>query len=105
MTTTHYPLAFSPDDLHQHRQQLCQWVKANGLNPHDIPDTHPLRVEEGQDGPAIRYQCFVRNEHGDKMRHPRSPDEVWTVEAITPCTIPPPRLGTPAPQSEQQAST
>lgn len=92
------PVTFSPYLIRRHRSRLAEWVKANGLNPNDIPLTHPIRVEDGDDGPVIRYVAYARTEEDVQQADSIHSDEVPTVERTAPCTVPPPDLGAPAPQ-------
>lgn len=90
-----------PGAFDAHRQALCDWLTANGLDPNDIPDHLPLRVEEGEGGMVIRYRAFVRTEEDVQQADSIYSDEVVTVERTHPCTVPPPGLGLPRPGEEQ----
>lgn len=87
---------FSPHLIRRHRARLCEWAKANGLDPDTIPDTHPIRVEDGEDGTVIRYRAFVLTDDRHKQVDPTDPNEVLTEERTAPCTVPPPNLGATA---------
>lgn len=86
-------VVFSPYVIRRHREQLAKWVTANGIEPNDVPDHHPLRVEEGTDGPVIRYRAYVRSEQGRVQSDPIHSGEALTEERTAPCTVPPPDLG------------
>ncbi|MFC5802793.1 hypothetical protein [Streptomyces formicae] len=87
---------FSPYLIRRHRAQLCTWAEANGLDPDAIPDTHPIRVEEGESGTVIRYRAFVLTDSGHTQPDPSDTTEVLTEECTAPCTVPPPDLGATA---------
>lgn len=86
-------VTFSPYLIRRHREQLAEWVQANELDPADIPDHLPLRVEEGKGGPVIRYHAYVRDDDGHTQVDPIHSDDVVTTERTAPCTVPPPDLG------------
>lgn len=88
-------VTFSPYLIRRHREQLAKWMKANGLDPSDIPDDYPLRVEEGEGGTVIRYRAYVRTEDGSAQPDPDHSDEVLTEDRTVPCTVPAPDLDHP----------
>ncbi|GFH34304.1 hypothetical protein SCWH03_05180 [Streptomyces pacificus] len=95
-------LTIPPEVIPLHLPELRAWVEANGLDPHDLPMCHPIRVEEGEGGAVIRYRAFVRDADGRKQVDPGNPDEVWTEERTVPCAVPPPRLGGSATSAPEQ---
>lgn len=42
------------------------WVRANGLDPHEVSVDHHVTIEDGPDGSVIRCTTFARNGLGDK---------------------------------------
>lgn len=89
------PVTFSPYLIRRYRSQLNGWLEANGLDPLDVPDSHPLRGEEGEKGAVIRYRAYVRDADGRLQSDPNDPNEVWTEERTAPCIVPPPDLDYP----------
>jgi hypothetical protein len=95
-------VTFSPYLIRRHREELNGWLEANGLNAGVIPDHHPIRVEQEQDGTVIRYQAYVLDGDGEPQLDRASSDDALTEERTAPCTVPPPSLspGPSAPQVE-----
>lgn len=62
--TTWPTIANSPQRL----KELLTWLRANGVNPDDIPTDTTTTVEPGSpEGPlVIRYEVYLRNEDGHK---------------------------------------
>jgi hypothetical protein len=90
------PVTFSPYFIRRHHAQLSEWAQANGLDPADIPHTHPIRVEEGDDGPVIRFHVVVRDGSGEVQSDSVEAGDLVTTERTVPCAVPPPDLDTPA---------
>lgn len=86
------PVTFSPYLIRRHRQQLSDWVQANGLDPDHITVHHPIRVEEGKGGPVIHYRAYILADDGAKQSDPDQPDRALTESRTAPCTVPPPDL-------------
>jgi hypothetical protein len=85
------PVTFSPYTIRRHHEQLAEWVAANGLDPYEVSGHHPIRVEQGDDGPVIRHHAFVRSTDGKIQTG--DTNEVLATERTAPCTVPPPDLG------------
>lgn len=96
--TPRYPLTITPEDITAHRERLCEWATANGLDPNDVADGYPIHVEKAKGGPVIRYRRFVLDGNGRQQINPSNSDEVWTAEHTAPCTVPPPDLPSTGPR-------
>lgn len=90
------PVTFSPHLIRRHHKQLTDWLAANGIDPATIPTTHPIRVEQADDGPVVRFHAVARDDSSTVQGGSVGPDEVGTTECTAPCTVPPPDLDTPA---------
>lgn len=80
----------------QLRTELFDWLRANGIEPNDIPIDSTVTIEPGDCGSAVRHTHFIRhtaylrNEHGRHyLADPDHPDkgaarEERTVPLIVP---------------------
>lgn len=88
MITTVY--AATNEDLNTfHRSSrwpvMIDWLKANGINPSDVPLATPVTVEESiRRKPVIRYWVYVRDEDGKKLV---ADDEPVMEEQSTPLMV------------------
>lgn len=81
----------------EERLALCQWLRANGIDPNIVPlrDANlRIAVQDGQR--VILYTQFVRDEvTGNILSDPDKPEPV-TSSASTQCVVDPPEwLGVP----------
>lgn len=86
----------SPRGLSAHREQLAAWLKANGIDPRQVPLTHPLRVEEGGGGGrhgVIHYRVFSLTPDGRRQLDDKH--VVLSEPRTAPCTVPLPALPPP----------
>lgn len=49
---------------------VADWLRANGINPNDVPIGGPITIERGR----IRYAVLLRNETGDRYVDPTTGD-------------------------------
>lgn len=68
-----------PRELAAHREELCDWLKANGLEPRDITSAKPIIIEQHDAGLYdVWYYAFVLTADGAKQVDPHEPDQAWT---------------------------
>lgn len=80
---------YRSDDLAEHREALCEWIKANGIQPASVA-MRWLSVEEQDCQRVIRYQAFKRTPTGEVLMDPDEPHEAWTEERTAPLLVDPP---------------
>jgi hypothetical protein len=51
---------------------------------------HDILIEDGPDGPLIRYREYVLDDSGSKLVDPFDPEEVRTEERTVPLVVEPP---------------
>lgn len=67
------------------REQILDWLRANGINPKDIPAKSTVAIEPGPDGgEVIRHTAYVRDGHGI----PLEAGALATEERAVPLTVP-----------------
>jgi hypothetical protein len=75
--------------IDRHREALCAWATANGIDPRRIASRPGLTIERsGRRGLSIVYRELQRDVDGRWLPDPDRPDEVWTVRKATPMTRP-----------------
>ncbi|WP_116042306.1 hypothetical protein [Amycolatopsis palatopharyngis] len=66
------------------REKLCEFIRAHGLDPNDIPEDFDVEL----DGGNWHIERLVRNEGGDLVLNPENPDqfkrEIVTVPYAAP---------------------
>lgn len=95
-------------DDQQRRTELFDWLRANGIEPNDIPIDSEVTVEPGDCGSAvrhthvIRHAVYLRNEHGHHyLADPDHPEKgAAREERALPLVVPLPDTW---PQSVQRA--
>lgn len=94
--------ALTPDNLSTHRVQLASWIRANGIDPRQVPLAHPLRVGEGvgEGCGVIRYRAYVRTSDGHLEQDDQDPSGARTEQRSALCTVPLPTL-TPNPSASE----
>lgn len=72
------------EDAHK---QVCDWLRANGINPADLPANPRASLVDGQ-------LTFLRKVRSPEGRDVLTPDrtEVMTETVTAPITVPPPWL-------------
>lgn len=73
------------------REGLCEWLRANGIAPDDVPISAEISIEPftlGGDR-AIRYTAYLRNAEGHKY-HDEDIGDAAQEERITPLVTDPP---------------
>jgi hypothetical protein len=67
------------------RDALCDWLTANGIDPHDVPVDGDLAIVDTDAGRAIRVEVELRSEDGrvllDEREH-RAARELRTVPLV-----------------------
>ncbi|MFG2826100.1 hypothetical protein ACGFWI_01235 [Streptomyces sp. NPDC048434] len=71
------------DDLTEHREALCPWLKANGIDP-DTVAMDWISVEEDAGQRVIRYRTFKVTPDGRRLDDPDDARQGWRVERTTP---------------------
>jgi len=66
------------------------WLRANGIDPDDVPVDSELVIEDSAFGMAIRYQAYRLNEDGRRYVDPDDPDRVATENRTALLQLPPP---------------
>lgn len=79
------------------REQTCLWLRANNIDPTDVPLDCKLHITTGTDEQeTLHYEAFVRSASGNIMVDPERPDKPWRVYRAVRCfTEPPPELKIP----------
>lgn len=83
------------DEIALHRIQLCDWMRANNVDPDSVNSTWVSIERDGQEPPVIRYQAFKVNAHGRRMVDPDDGTRVWVEQRTAPLIVPLPELTTP----------
>lgn len=74
---------------HRHAEFLS-WLKANGIDPEDVPTNTEITVETGTGGDrVIHYTAFLRNEDGAKYLDEATGDAAHK-ERTAPVQVEPP---------------
>ncbi|MFJ8146588.1 hypothetical protein ACIQ6R_16175 [Streptomyces sp. NPDC096048] len=71
-------------------EDLCAWVRANGIDPDLVPIEHDLTIADTPDGPVIRYRAYVTEEGGTKLVDPNRSGQPLMEEHTTPLVVEPP---------------
>lgn len=72
------------------QQELCDWLAANGVNPHVIPIDADLTISAGPDGArVIHYEACVFDDGGAPVRNERGTD-VAVEKRTAPLLVEPP---------------
>lgn len=88
---TLYPPSMSPDfDTEQHAELLA-WLRANGIDPADVPFNSEIAIEPASRKGAqlIRHTVYLRDETGHKYLAPATGDAAQE-ERTVPLVIAPP---------------
>jgi hypothetical protein len=78
-----------PETDDEFRQQLNEWVRANGIDPGDVPVTaHMSRTEDDR----LTFKRVVRSElTGTVMLDPNQPNTALIERASVPMLVEPPK--------------
>jgi len=71
------------------RAALCDWLTANGIEPHTVPVDGDLLIVDTEQGRAIRVEVFVRTEGGGIVFDERGEREAREIREV-PLTVEPP---------------
>lgn len=71
------------DDIAANREVLCEWLKANSIDPVTAADRW-ISVEEADSGAlVIRYQRYKLNSTGRRLLDPNDDARPWVEELTT----------------------
>lgn len=76
------------EDIERHREQLCQWAAANGIEPNDVAAGPGVTVERAGKRVVIVWQQIQRDQYGRYLAGGEVFDQVWTVRKATPLISP-----------------
>ncbi|MFF7576866.1 hypothetical protein ACFZBE_18050 [Streptomyces sp. NPDC008061] len=65
------------DELSEHREALCEWLKANDIDPMSVRDRW-ISIELVAGSRVIRYRAFKVTTDGRRLVDPDDPTEVWS---------------------------
>ncbi|NUP16483.1 MAG: hypothetical protein HOZ81_10335 [Streptomyces sp.] len=74
--------------MERHRERLCQWAEANGLDPKDIASAPGVAIERSGRRIVIVWRQFQRDDQGRIMIDPADPTDAWTVRRASRLTSP-----------------
>jgi len=64
------------------------WLRANNIDPRDVPTSTDLTVVTEPDGKrTIHYHRFVLTPDGHRQISPTQANEVWTEKVTSPCLV------------------
>lgn len=71
-------------------EAICEWARANGLDPNEISADDDVTIEDTPDGRVIRCRVYVLSSSGSKQVAPMRSGEPLTEERTTPLVVEPP---------------
>lgn len=71
----------------QRLAELLAWLRANGIDPNEVPDTSTLSIEPCSSGHLIRYTVYLLNAEGHRYANPGS-DYAASEERIAALVVP-----------------
>ncbi|GHC28989.1 MULTISPECIES: hypothetical protein [Streptomyces rochei group] len=71
------------------REELCKWLRANRIDPCDVPPDAAITIEAADSGCLIRYTAHLRNDSGHKYLDTAT-DTVAQEERTVPLVTDPP---------------
>jgi hypothetical protein len=80
------------EDMARHRTALCEWAKANGIEPRDVAATPGVTIEQAGQRQVIVYREFQRAASGSILADPDHPGQPLTVRRATRLQVPLPPL-------------
>lgn len=83
---------YRADDLYEHREALCEWLKANDVDPHTVA-MRWISVEGDGGQRSIRYRTFRTTATGSRLMDPDDPAQAWTEERVAPLRTDLPKIG------------
>ncbi|CAM5681742.1 hypothetical protein ADK47_24400 [Streptomyces rimosus subsp. rimosus] len=83
---------YRTDDLHEHREALCEWLKANNAAPHTVA-LRWISVEDDGSQRSIRFHTFRTTATGSRLIDPDDPSQAWTEERTAPLRTDLPKVG------------
>lgn len=70
-TTITTVVADGQEVTEEQRARLCDWLRANSIDPDRVPQRAPLTIEQtGDKQPIIRFRSYYLNEAGVKEQGP-----------------------------------
>ncbi|MEU5664748.1 hypothetical protein [Streptomyces longwoodensis] len=91
--TTRVLATITQADIERHREALCEWARANGIEPRDIAAAPGLTVEQVGERTVIVYWEFQRSAGGAVLVDPKRPGEPLWVRRAARLRVPLPALG------------
>jgi hypothetical protein len=67
------------------REETCNWLQANGLDPRRVPLRSDIRIENF-DGPSITVDYYKRDDHGNPVLNRSDPE--WPFSERETRTVP-----------------
>ena len=80
-------VTYSPHLMRRHREQVADWLHANGVDPNLVSADHPIQVK----GDTIHYQAFDLDTEGKRVMDEGASSAV-TVARTARCDRPAPDL-------------
>ena len=71
------------------RQALCEWLFANGYDPHDVPIRADLTIVDTTEGRVIRCEAFARRADGSLQLDERGENVATEIREVPLKTEPP----------------
>ncbi|MFF5795768.1 hypothetical protein [Streptomyces albogriseolus] len=66
------------------------WMRANSINPDDVPVHSEIALEDSAFGMLVRYEAYLLNEDGRRYVDPDNPDRAATENRTALLQLPPP---------------
>lgn len=70
-------------------RDVCQWLRTNNVDPHEIPVKAPIEIMGTGGMWTIHYEVFVRNAQGQRVYSPETL-ELLSRAAVAPMVVDPP---------------
>lgn len=90
--TTRVLATITAEDMARHRAALCDWARANGIEPQDVAAKPGLTIEQTGQRKVIVYWQFQRASDGNVLGDPDHPGEALTVRRAARLRVPLPAL-------------
>ncbi|MBL3669085.1 hypothetical protein JL475_24440 [Streptomyces sp. M2CJ-2] len=81
------------------------WLRANSINPDDLPVHSELVIENSAFGMVIRYETYRINEDGRRYVDPNDPDRAATENRTALLQLPPPADWMALTEGEQRTAS
>ncbi len=74
------------DDAQRH-DELLVWLRANGIDPNDVPIDSTIGIAPTDGGHVVKHTVFLRNDAGRHYEDPATGD-IAQEQRATPLTVP-----------------